>query len=53
MGCMFSHWHEAFPYRWATASSMAKAFLGKFIPARETPVKLHCDQGTHLTGQVH
>lgn len=47
-----SHWTEAFPWRQATASSVAKILLEKIIPTWGTPLELHSDRGTHFTGQV-
>ena len=35
MVCMFSHWTEAFSYRQATASFVAKVLLEKIIPTWE------------------
>ena len=49
---MFSHWTEAFPYRQATASSVAKVLLKMIIPTWGTSLKLHSDQGSHLPGQA-
>ena len=43
MVSMFSHWTEAFPYRQATASSVAKVLLEKIIPVWGAHLKLHKD----------
>ena len=52
MVCMFSHWTEAFLCRQPTVSSVATVLWERTIPTRGTPLELHSDQGTHLTGQV-
>ena len=43
MVCVFSHWIEAFPYRQATASSVAKILLENIIPTWGTPLELQND----------
>lgn len=43
MVCMFSHWIKAFPYRQATASSVAKLMLENIIPTWGTPLELQND----------
>ena len=48
MVCMFSQWTVAFPYRQATAFSVAKVLLEKIICTWGTPLQFHSDQGTLL-----
>ena len=48
----FSHWTEAFPYRHATAFSVAKILLEKIIPTWETPLKFCSDRETYVIGHV-
>ena len=45
----FSHYTSVFPFRQATASSVANVLCA---PTWGTPLKLHSDGGTHSTSQV-
>lgn len=49
---IFFHLTEAFHYRQATASSIAKILLEKIIFTWGILLKLHSDKGTRFMGQV-
>lgn len=52
MVCMYSHWLEAFPYKWANALAVDKILLERTIPTWGMSLELHKDKGTHFTGQI-
>ena len=50
--CMYSHWVEAFPWRWVTPLTVAKTLLKRIIPTEGIPLEWHSDNGAHFIVQI-